>query len=404
MTVKILPSRAKGTVKAPPSKSMAHRLLICAGMADGESTVRGISASQDVLATIECLQAMGVSVKFISDDKVKVKGVDFNKACPTEHLNCRESGSTIRFFVPLTALCGKEIFLNGAPTLLKRPMDVYQKLSEKHGFKFVQNESGITVCGPLKAGTYTVPGNISSQFITGLLLALPQLKGDSEIDIIPPIESQSYLNLTLSAMECFGVKIEKMSEYNYKIKGGQKFIPQNVTVEGDFSNAAFLDGFNVIGGEVEVQGLDGGSLQGDKVYKDIYRLLESNFPIIDISDCPDLGPVLFALATVKNGAVFEGTKRLRIKESDRVAAMQGELSKLGVNMISEDNRVIIPKSEIKVPTENILGHNDHRIVMAMTLLLSIVGGTIEGAEAVNKSFPDFFSVIKSLGTGVFIDA
>ena len=218
MTVKVLSSRAEGAVKAPPSKSMAHRLLICAGMADGESRVSGISESQDVLATIDCLRSMGAKVEFISDDEVTVLGTSFKKACPADALYCRESGSTIRFFVPLAALCGKEIFLNGAPSLLKRPMDIYKRLSEEHGFRFVQNENGITVCGPLTAGSYTVPGNVSSQFITGLLLALPQIDGNSEINIIPPVESQSYLTLTLSAMEQFGVKVEKTSEYNYKTK------------------------------------------------------------------------------------------------------------------------------------------------------------------------------------------
>lgn len=404
MTVNILPSRAEGTVAAPPSKSMAHRLLICAGMADGESIVRGIAESQDVSATIDCLRAMGAEVEFLLNDTVSVKGVDFRKACPTSPLCCRESGSTMRFFVPLAALCGNTVCLDGAPSLLKRPMDIYKRLSEEHGFVFSQNEKGVTVCGPLKAGKYTLPGNISSQFITGLLLALGRVEGDSRVNIIPPVESQSYLKLTLSALDRFGVKINKISECEYEIAGGQEIVPSDVTVEGDYSNAAFLDGFNLIGGEVNVQGLNENSLQGDRVYKDIYRLLENGCPTVDISDCPDLGPVLFALAAAKNGATFVGTKRLRIKESDRVAAMSEELLKLGVEIIAEENRVIIPNCSVKAPTESISGHNDHRIVMAMTLLLTLVGGSIEGAEAVNKSFPDFFSKIQSLRIGVCVNA
>ncbi len=398
MTYIISPSSAVGKVKAPPSKSMAHRLLICAGLARGESIVKNIALSKDIQATISCLNALGANIRINGTDAI-VSGIDKSKTINSPLLNCGESGSTIRFFVPISLLFGNEASLCGAESLLKRPMDIYKDLSETHGFSFSQTEIEIHVSGNLKSGTFTVPGNVSSQFITGLLFALPLLDGDSVINITPPIESYSYLKLTLKALDNFGIKIEEKHNTFY-VKGNQKYIPQICSVEGDYSNAAFLDALNYLGGFVDVQGLKEDSLQGDKIYKEYFPLLESSSPTLDISDCPDLGPVLFALAAAKNGAIFTGTKRLKIKESDRVAAMAEELLKVGVKIKDEENKVIIPKSPLKSPKAPICSHNDHRIVMAMTLLLTLVGGEINNAEAVNKSFPDFFDYIKSLGIGV----
>ncbi len=390
-------SVANGIVFAPPSKSMAHRLLICAGLSNGKSIINGITQSKDMQATLNCLKSLGAEAT-VSDDKVYIRGIDFSGFRYTSPLNCLESGSTIRFFVPIALLLGEEINLCGAPSLMKRPMDIYQKLSVEHGFKFQQNDNGLVVKGPLSNGIFTVNGNISSQFITGLLFALPLLDGDSEIRIIPPVESYSYLKLTLDALSMFGIKVIEKDNTFY-ISGNQKYISGEHTVEGDYSNSAFLDAFNYIGGSVLVKGLKDDSLQGDKVYKSFFPMIESENPTIDISDCPDLGPVLFALSAAKNGAVFTGTNRLRIKESDRIASMGEELSKFGVEIIADENSVIIPKSTLTSPTTVIHGHNDHRIVMAMSLLLSITGGEIDGCEAVSKSYPDFFKDIKNLGIG-----
>lgn len=392
----ILPSVAYGTVKAPPSKSMAHRLLICAGLSNGKSVVEGLSLSNDIQATISCLKSLGAKID-LTVDVAHVEGISKTSHSPI--LNCGESGSTIRFFVPIALALSNKATLLGATSLLKRPMDIYKELSGNHGFCFSQDEKGISVSGGLKSGTFTVKGNVSSQFITGLLFALPLLDGDSVIKIIPPVESYSYLKLTLSALSKFGIEI-KEEENTFYIKGNQKYVSTNCTVEGDYSNAAFLDGFNYLGGNVTVLGLNENSLQGDKIYKEYFSLLENGTPTLDISDCPDLGPVLFALASAKNGASFIGTKRLRIKESDRVSAMASELEKMGVQITAEENRVIIPKSKLTTPKTPICSHNDHRIVMAMTLLLTLTGGEIIGTDAVSKSYPDFFEQIKKLGIGV----
>ncbi len=398
MTCQVYPSKAYGYVTAPPSKSMAHRLLICSGLCKGSSVIHGISQSKDIEATLRCLKALGAKVEICEND-VKINGIDFNTPPHNPMLDCGESGSTIRFFVPISLLTGNETKLIGAPSLLRRPMDVYKDLSKQHGFEFYQDEKGISVKNKLKNGIYTVPGNVSSQFITGLLFSLPLLDGDSTINLIPPVESYSYLKLTLKALEEFGIEIIE-NDYSFFIKGKQNYIPRECFVEGDYSNAAFLDAFNYLGGNVTVDGLDENSLQGDKVYKKFFPMLENDMPTIDITDCPDLGPVLFAMAAAKSGAIFTGTKRLRIKESDRVATMAEELSKFNVKIKAEDNSVTVFPSSIAAPTSRIYGHNDHRIVMAMTLLLSITGGIIEGCDAVSKSFPDFFDKIKSLGIGV----
>ncbi len=390
-------SIANGVISAPPSKSMAHRLLICAGLSEGKSIIKGITQSKDMQATLNCLKSLGAEYTLI-EDTVYIQGIDFKNIKYLSPLNCLESGSTIRFFAPIALLFNKEITLLGAPSLMKRPMDIYKKLSLEHNFKFQQIDDGLIVKGPLTNGIFTVNGNISSQFITGILFALPLLDGDSEIRIIPPIESYSYLKLTLDALSMFGINIVEKDNTFY-ISGNQHYICGEHIVEGDYSNSAFLDAFNCLGGSVLVEGLKSDSLQGDKVYKNFFPMIENGSPTIDISDCPDLGPVLFALAAAKNGAIFKGTERLRIKESDRIASMGEELSKFGVEIIVDENSVIIPKSTIHFPTAHINGHNDHRIVMALSLLLSITGGEIEGCEAVCKSYPDFFKDIKKLGIG-----
>ncbi len=400
MICKISPSSAIGKIKAPPSKSMAHRLLICAGLAKGKSIIKGLSMSKDIQATISCLVSLGAKVEFQGNDTI-VHGIEKDLVPEFPTLDCCESGSTIRFFIPIALLYGNTTKFVGSETLLKRPMDIYKDLSEKHDFSFKQTENEILISGSLKSGIFSVPGNISSQFITGLMFALPLLDGDSIIKVSTPIESYSYLKLTLSALKLFGIEIKEENSSFY-IKGNQKYIPTKCTVEGDYSNAAFLDAFNHIGGFVGIEGLNPNSLQGDRIYKEFFPLIDSGTPTLDISNCPDLGPVLFALASIKNGAVFNGTKRLRIKESDRIDAMASELKKVGITITAEDNQVIIPNSKLTPPKSQIFGHNDHRIVMAMSLILSITGGEITGAEAVTKSFPDYFECIKSLGIGVEI--
>lgn len=403
MTVTITPSIAKGIVAAPPSKSMSHRLLLCAGMSEGESIVHGILESEDISATIDCLSCFGVKVKYDKKSGTAVvKGVDFRRACPSDTLHCRESGSTLRFFLPPALLCGKTVTLTGAPSLLRRPMDVYRDFCAECNLFYNSDENGITVKGVPSPGKYTVPGNISSQFISGFLFALPLLDGDSYLTVTPPIESRSYISLTLSALSEFGIKTEWKDEKTIFIPGNQSYRPHECTVEGDYSNAAFLDAFNLLGGDVTVTGLCENTLQGDSIYSHYYELIKIGSPAIHVGDCPDLGPILFALSAAFFGGVFSGTRRLKIKESDRAAVMAEELKKFGVRVTVRDDSVVVYPHIFHKPDSVLYGHNDHRIVMALSVLASKTGGIIDGAEAVTKSYPNFFDVISELGVEVKI--
>ena len=397
MRVKIEKSYAAGRIVPPASKSMAHRLLIAAALSESRTKIVDVTLCEDVLATVDCLSELGVS-SLLYGNIAEIEGGSIRTAMPKGVLNCRESGSTLRFMLPLALLSGNETTFIGATRLMERPMAVYEDICRERGLKFERSEGKITVCGPLEAGEYSLPGNISSQFITGLLFALSALDGDSRIRITTDIESLSYIELTRSAMATFGVEAAWEDERTLYIKGGQKYASQgNVFVERDYSGAAFPDAFNLIGGNVKVDGLSPTSLQGDRVYKEHYEALKVGAPTIDITDCPDLGPILFALAAGLYGGLFTGTKRLKIKESDRAAAMAEELSQFGAELIVEEDKVTVKKRELHTPTEILSGHNDHRIVMSLAVLASVYGGEIDGAEAVAKSYPSFFEHIKKLG-------
>lgn len=395
----IKPCKLKGKINAPPSKSMAHRYLIGAALSKQKCVISGVDYSEDILATIDCLKALGAEI-LIEDDTVIINSEEFLKSVSSV-LDCRESGSTLRFFIPLALCMGEKVTLQGSTRLLERPLDVYEKLCSDNGFIFEKGENTVTVCGKLKSGKYEIRGDISSQFITGLIFSLVYLGEDSSVRIIPPFESRSYINLTISALKLFGADIEFEDEYNIIIKKSV-LNPFSGRVEGDYSNAAFLDAFNYIGSDVEIVGLDSDSLQGDKIYKKYFDEILNGIPTLDISDCPDLGPVLIALASLKNGAILTGTDRLKAKESDRGQVMHEELGKLGGGLIFGENMITVPKQEfLKEAVLN--GHNDHRIVMAMSLVLSQCGGAIEGAAAVRKSYPAYFADIKLLGAEVKLE-
>jgi len=398
MNIKIEKSKACGAVLAPPSKSFAHRLIICAALA-GESRVRGLAESEDILATLDCAAAClgakftksGADVSFSESDVYgKARGA----------LMCRESGSTMRFFIPLCLVKNTECRLYGAGKLLSRPMSVYENICREQNLTFSHEGDHIRVCGPLRAGRFTVPGNISSQFISGLMFALPLLEGDSEIEIIPPLDSKPYIDITMEALAAFGVKAEWRGEYTIAIAGSPKYTPACLRVEGDYSNAAFLEAFNLFGGGVRVRGLNENSVQGDKAYLWQFRELCESAPEINISDCPDLAPILMSVAAAKNGVHLTGTARLKIKESDRGAVMAQELAKFGVPVTVGEDDITVLGGHFRAPDAVLSGHNDHRVVMSMAVLSSITGGEIAGAEASRKSYPDFFEVIKKLGIEV----
>ncbi len=395
MQVKINPSVARGHISAPPSKSMAHRFLISAGLAEGRSEISNLSFSEDILATLDCLRALGAKYT-IDKNTAIIDGISNKSFNKDAILNCRECGSTLRFMIPICMSSDGRYTMSGSGTLMKRPLKVYEDIAANQGIVYLKKDNTLTIEGRLSSGEYSIDGSVSSQFISGLLFTLPMLEGDSILRLIPPVESRPYIAMTLDALGLFGIKISQTDENTYCIKGKQKYTPASANVEGDYSNAAFLEAFNLCGGEVEVGGLNPYSLQGDKVYLDMFSEIKNGNAKLDISDCPDLGPILFAMAAKHGGALFTGTKRLKFKESDRASAMAQELSKFGIAVDIYENSVKI-SGELNAPKEILNGHNDHRIVMSLAVLASATGGVIDGAEAVRKSYPDFFERIRTLG-------
>ena len=398
MNVTIFPSTARGGVRAPASKSVAHRMMIGAALAAGESVLRGVEDSEDMLATLDCLTALGAAYEK-DGDRLTVRGVGGDLSRSTGIFPCRESGSTLRFFVPLALLKEGRALFTGAPRLMARGADVYGEVFAGKGIAMEKSPEGVAFTGRLTAGDYAVRGDISSQYITGLLLALPLTAGDSTLRVLPPVESRPYIDITLGVLRQFGVAVEETEENVYHISHGQ-YRALTADVEGDWSNAAFFYALNALGGDVTVTGLSPESLQGDRVCVELLERLQKGFCEVDIAGTPDLGPVLFAAAAALHGGRFTGTRRLAIKESDRAAAMAQELAKLGVRTEVEENAVTVYPGGLTKPTEPLSGHNDHRIVMALAVLLTQTGGTIEGAEAVKKSFPGFWEALRGLGIAV----
>ncbi len=386
-----------GTVIAPPSKSDGHRLLICAALCSGTSIIHGISESEDMGATLDCISALGARWER-HGDTVTVTGAD-PKARPSAVFPCRESGSTLRFFIPIALLSENEALFKGSPTLLSRPLDVYGEICSGQGLCMEFTDEGLLVCGGMSGGYFKVRGDISSQFISGLMFALPLLREYSVIELIPPVASETYIYMTADALRKFGIKVE-FSENKIIIEGGQTYKPTEVSAEGDWSNGAFFLALSALGNDVDVEGLDRMTLQGDSVIIKLLGRLARTRPTFNIESFPDLAPIIMAVSSAMNGVTLTGTDRLKIKESDRGAAMAEELSKFGVNVTVGDNIITVDAPlELLTPKEPVCGHNDHRIVMACAILMTLTGGEIEGAEAVNKSYPDFFNDLYALEAG-----
>lgn len=398
MTVKINPSKAVGKIIAPPSKSMAHRALICGALSE-KSVIKNLAFSKDIEATLNCLKSLGAKV-LVKDDVVEIGGLKADKVPDGAVLYCNESGSTLRFLLPLCMSFGKRITFTGEKRLFERPLGIYEEIAKEQNILFQKNGNSVTVCGKLKPSNYRLAGDISSQFISGMMFALSTLKEKSTIEITGKFESASYVDLTVCCLEDFGVKVER-SGNTLIIDGQSSFESCEYTVEGDCSNAAFLDAFNYIGGNVLVDGLKTDTLQGDRVYKDIFEGLKKGEKQFDLSDCPDLAPVCFALSAVLGGAVFTGTKRLKLKESDRAETMKRELLKFGIEVDVFENSVTVKRGVLQKPSVALYSHNDHRIAMALTLLLTLTGGSLECAEAVAKSYPDFYKQLSNLGIDLY---
>ena len=414
MNVTIKPNKLSGTIQIPPSKSLSHRAIIAAALAEGESVISNVLYSKDILATIDAMRACGAKIKEYRDHLVihgsKVKRVQ-------SVINANESGSTIRFMIPIALVSDEEIEFRGENHLVKRPLDTFLEIFDSLGIKYTKGEDylPLKVYSGLKCGTFKVRGDISSQFITGLLYALPLLDGDSKIVITTNLESKGYIDLTLDMLKKFGIEIENKEYKEFIIKGNQSYKPYNYTIEGDFSQSAFFLVADALGADIKLSCMNMDSHQGDKkiltdmedfgsniIFENDVLSLENKAlhgATIDFSQSPDLGPALTVLAALAEGeSNFINAGRLRIKECDRITAMRIELEKMGAKIIEhKDGMTIYGVKELHGAI--IDSHNDHRVAMAIAMASLKTKGDIKilNAGCVSKSFPNFFSVFESLG-------
>ena len=394
MRIKIEPGTALGRVKAPSSKSLVHRALICAALSGKRACVKNAGAGEDVRATLGCLRALGFDFAE-RDGSVYFTG---KRTEPEKNpiLDCGESGSTLRFIIPTAlALCG-EARIRGSERLFQRGIGLYEELFEKKGITVIKTADELKISGRLKSGEYTLRGDVSSQYISGLLMALPLLEGDSTVNVTGPIESRGYIDMTLEVMRRFGVKISEKHTGCFLVPGSQCYGGREYEPEGDWSGAAFLYALNVSGGSVSIDGLNDESTQPDRICLELFEKIKRG-ESVDIAQCPDLGPVLMSVCAVCGGGRLTGTRRLRLKESDRAKAMAQELLKFGVRSNIEENAVTVLPGKLSKPKEALCSHNDHRVVMALAVCAAVTGAEIEGCEAAAKSYPDFFDALEELG-------
>lgn len=400
MKVKILPSKTSGEVSAPPSKSFAHRYLIGSVLSCGKCVIKNIADSDDISATLSCIEQLGGSVT--KDGNIVTVIPTAKSQIENAVFDCKESGSTLRFFIPVVLATGaKNCTFSGSERLLARGIKEYEKLFENSDVTIKSDEKSIEVNGTLSAGNYEISGEVSSQYTTGMLFALSVLDGKSTLKITGNAESRAYVDMTIKVLKDFGADITETEKNFFEINGKGRLSPGEFTVEGDWSNAAFLIALSRLVGTISVLGLNENSVQGDKICIEAFETLDGENAEIDLKDCPDLAPILFTYAAYKNGGKFINTRRLRVKESDRANVMAEELKKFGANVKVYENSVEIEKTQLKPPIVPLCGHNDHRIVMALSVLAVVFGAEIDGAEAVNKSYPDFFRVIKKAGVNVY---
>lgn len=390
MDITIYPRKLCGTVTAIPSKSQAHRLLICAAFSDKNTTLHCPQTNQDIEATADCLRALGAQI----DRTANGYYVAPISGCPKSAvLNCKESGSTLRFMLPIVGALGVDTVFEMAGRLPSRPLTPLWEEMERMGCTLSRpTENTLRCCGKLSAGNYEIAGNVSSQFISGLLFATALMSGQSSITITGKIESKPYIDITQHALAIFGVTTD-----NYHVTGSALFqSPGEIAVEGDWSNAAFFLAAKTLGSEVEVNGLNTTSAQGDRIADQLLNSMTQ--PIkIDAANIPDLVPILAIAASYKHGATFTNVSRLRLKESDRIASVMETLHSLGVQTIASENELTVIPGNYHGCTINAFG--DHRIAMSAAIAATVADGpvTILGAQCVEKSYPSFWEVYKQLG-------
>ncbi len=397
----IKPRKLSGEVVVPPSKSMAHRAIICAALSKGKSIIDNIDLSDDIIATINAARSMGAKIE-IDNRKVAVEGILSSPNNEDFIVDCNESGSTLRFFVPITMLLNQKKTFIGKGNLGKRPLNVFYEIFDKQGIKYSYKKDilDLQVEGKLKPDTFYVRGDISSQFITGLLFALPLLNDDSKIVITSKLESKSYLDLTLSMLYKFGIEIENKDYKEFIIKGNQEYKVMDYTVEGDYSQAAFFLSANYIGNDIDIKGLDENSLQGDKeILKWLEVLKNDENKVIDATNCPDIIPILTVCAALTKGKTeIINAGRLRIKECDRLTAISTQLNKLGADIIEHEESLTINGVD-SLNGGCVDSFKDHRISMSLAIASSRCKDDIiiKDYMCVKKSYPHFYEDFKKLG-------
>lgn len=402
MDVKIYPSKLIGTVSAPSSKSYSHRMIIAAALADGVSEISNVTDSNDITVTSQAMEALGANV-LADNGTYTVRGI--KTPAQKAEIDCGESGSTLRFIIPVAAALGTTATLNGHAKLPQRPITPYTREFPSKGVTF-EPQSGlpITLTGKLRAGEYSLEGDVSSQFITGLMLALPMCEEDSVIKLTSPLQSKPYADMTMAALKKFGIDIREMSMNGlpiYLIKGGQKYKPCRTAVEGDYSQAAFFFTANALGSEIKVTNLDPDSVQGDKAILDIISSCGADMTdfTVDVADIPDLVPILAVLGSFTNGqSRIVNAARLKLKESDRLTCVANALNAIGGKVTAGDDFLTMKHIDIFTGGE-VDSCKDHRIVMAAAIAATASSAPviIHGAEDVKKSYPRFFDDFKSLG-------
>lgn len=414
--VRIRPSKLKGSINIPPSKSLSHRALIVASLSNGTSSVENLIFSDDIVATSEAMKTLGANIKRVKEDGITIEGT-LPKSLKGETIDCKESGSTLRFLMPISLVRETKVVFTGRGKLISRPLDPYYKIFDKENIAYKTDDGDLPleINGKLQSGVFQVQGDISSQFITGLLFALPLLEGDSKIQIIGQLESKGYVDLTIDILGEFGIDIKNNEYKEFTIKGSQEYKARDHRVEGDFSQAAFWLVAGILGEEIESDDLNPDSLQGDKVIVDLINKMGGDLALehsafvsresntrgitVDVSEFPDLVPVLAVLAALSEGQTkIINAGRLRIKESDRLKAISTELNKLGANIKEVgDSLVIQGKKSLK--GGQVDSWNDHRIAMALAIASIRCEGevTITNSDSVNKSYPHFWEDFRSLG-------
>jgi len=381
MDITIQPGRLCGPVTVIPSKSQAHRLLICAAFADNETTLLCPETNRDIEATVDCLNALGANIR---RQETGYLVAPIRLIPEKAELNCCESGSTLRFMLPIVGALGVDATITMAGRLPQRPLSPLWEEMERMGCTLTRpTENTIRCQGKLREGKYTIDGSVSSQFITGLLFALALMGGKNTLQITGKVESKPYIEMTKKALQLFDAP-------NFRSPG-------TVTVEGDWSNGAFWLTANALGSQLAVMGLDANSPQGDRTVKDILPLMEGGCPTVSAADIPDLVPILSVSAAAKHGAVFTDIRRLRLKESDRVASVINLLTALGGKAeATDDTLTVFPTPFVGGVVDSV---NDHRIAMSAAIAATVSSGpvTILGAESVNKSYPQFWAEYRRLG-------